>query len=309
LILWKYLTQDRSTVLETGLFRFTQPGHFNDPWEALPRVEALMKPESIDALVADHLEKQRFDGYKSLLDEQLDELLSELDLRIEPKTLAKIRLKAYEMAPQVFEETLGPAAHQVLAFGSENRRQAFSNSSLEALDRHVGIFCLSEVPDSLLMWSHYAESHRGFLIGFNSEDGFFNQKGYEEDPIRHLRAISYADKRPSFAGFSLAMTETELMSLVDLTLFTKADAWSYEREWRMVQPLASADSVVSSEAAAVHLYKIPATAITSVVLGARASDGLESDIRNILRGATFRHVSLLRAKLDDCDYKVQMSSI
>ena len=31
----------------------------------------------------------------------------------------------------------------------------------------MGITCLSEVPDSLLMWSHYANNHRGFCVSYN----------------------------------------------------------------------------------------------------------------------------------------------
>lgn len=31
----------------------------------------------------------------------------------------------------------------------------------------MGITCLSEVPDSLLMWSHYANNHRGFCAAYS----------------------------------------------------------------------------------------------------------------------------------------------
>lgn len=31
----------------------------------------------------------------------------------------------------------------------------------------MGITCLSEAPDSILMWSHYANNHRGFCVSYN----------------------------------------------------------------------------------------------------------------------------------------------
>ncbi len=32
--------------------------------------------------------------------------------------------------------------------------------------RETGICTLSDIPDNILMWSHYAEFHRGFVVGF-----------------------------------------------------------------------------------------------------------------------------------------------
>ena len=37
----------------------------------------------------------------------------------------------------------------------------------------LGVLSLSARSDSSVMWSHYADSHRGFLIGFSTEHEFF----------------------------------------------------------------------------------------------------------------------------------------
>ena len=31
------------------------------------------------------------------------------------------------------------------------------------------VFCLSELDDSVLMWSHYADQHQGVVLGFDTE--------------------------------------------------------------------------------------------------------------------------------------------
>src|SRR5262249_27556412 len=40
----------------------------------------------------------------------------------------------------------------------------------------LGILSLSERWDSLLMWSHYADSHRGLAIGLRTDHGFFQKR-------------------------------------------------------------------------------------------------------------------------------------
>lgn len=43
------------------------------------------------------------------------------------------------------------------------------------LDKNFGIISLSAVWDNILMWSHYAKSHKGFCIGFDAPILFSNE--------------------------------------------------------------------------------------------------------------------------------------
>jgi len=36
--------------------------------------------------------------------------------------------------------------------------------------RSWGVICFTKVPDDILMWSHYADSHRGICLGFCGRD-------------------------------------------------------------------------------------------------------------------------------------------
>lgn len=111
--------------------------------------------------------------------------------------------------------------------------------------REVGILSLSKRPDVMLMWSHYADSHRGYCLGFERRPD--NRLG---DPVRTAQ-VSYANEVPElnldqiliqkafFAcdsfGFPRVVTklklETESLRHV---LFTKSPDWAYEEEWRHV---------------------------------------------------------------------------
>uniref|UniRef100_UPI0020CD2CC1 DUF2971 domain-containing protein n=1 Tax=Vibrio cholerae TaxID=666 RepID=UPI0020CD2CC1 len=53
----------------------------------------------------------------------------------------------------------------------------------DIIDQSYGILCLSAKEDSLLMWSHYGNSHKGYVIEFDTSHKFF--KRYPDTSI-HL---------------------------------------------------------------------------------------------------------------------------
>lgn len=122
------------------------------------------------------------------------------------------------------------------------------NSQLES----VGIFSLAESPSNQLMWAHYAGEHRGICIGFDDEEP--NTK--LSDPNYCLK-VFYSDELPEMAkdGFKsefqiglnkdgLLETKSYQLSFTDSTLqkiiSTKPASWSYEQEWRYVEPAGGA---------------------------------------------------------------------
>jgi hypothetical protein len=88
----------------------------------------------------------------------------------------------------------------------------------------LGILCLAERPDNLLMWAHYADHHRGLVIGFDRKNHFFNRKRSANDEFYHLRQVKYSKERPQ--------RFLRHMDAVDVFL-TKSEEWAYESEWRM----------------------------------------------------------------------------
>ena len=50
--------------------------------------------------------------------------------------------------------------------GDAEAYDEFLNGIKELL-QETGVLCLSEVPDNMLMWSHYADHHRGFCVEYD----------------------------------------------------------------------------------------------------------------------------------------------
>jgi len=80
----------------------------------------------------------------------------------------------------------------------------------------VRVLSFSEDPKHPLMWSHYADAHRGICIGFRRD--FFSQAM----PVRYPQRVPRLD-----AGLP---PETKRAA----AFLTKRPAWAYEREWRLI---------------------------------------------------------------------------
>lgn len=96
--------------------------------------------------------------------------------------------------------------------------------------QNLGIFCLSECNNSILMWSHYADNHKGYCIGYKNNFGL--------NPSL-IRQVTYSTIRNNDFVLqylsAIKMTPSDMYEkfLSDFIL-TKYIDWSYEKEWRII---------------------------------------------------------------------------
>src|ERR1700730_18357385 len=84
---------------------------------------------------------------------------------------------------------------EVFSIGAILADQAFAATEpriYEELDKKGGILSLSEPATNTLMWSHYADGGRDFLIEFDPKHSWFWSKRAVTDDFRHLRRVIYA---------------------------------------------------------------------------------------------------------------------
>ena len=111
------------------------------------------------------------------------------------------------------------------------------------------------------MWAHYAEQHRGAVLGFLPDvarDSMLNQ----------IEPVAYSDRRPSLLDDSnlLAHPTPESAAAANRRLYlTKSSEWSYERELRLFIP---GEVQRGQNATFKHFY---ATELVEVYLGCRMS--------------------------------------
>jgi hypothetical protein len=157
------------------------------------------------------------------------------------------------------------------------------------LIQDIGVVSLSEVSDHILMWSHYANQHRGFCVEF--ERGDSNLLGGKSTlPVR------YTDKLPVFSLQAVVKSAPEKRKhYVHSLVLSKALEWSYEREWRYLN--SQGNCTVNLE-----------INVSSIIFGARMSDDhkvmLKSLVEKYYHSPKFKQVQLKKNGfgLDIVDY-------
>lgn len=99
------------------------------------------------------------------------------------------------------------------------------------------VACLSEKIDSILMWSHYSDNHKGFALGYDFKSFFPSQ----ENGLG-LFPVVYGVKRYDANEYLIWMLcsliqmpahNPDMMSSIKLLLYKSMD-WKYEHEWRLI---------------------------------------------------------------------------
>lgn len=276
--LFKYLDPKRLGVLENACIRFTPPHAFNDPFDMRPHLSSVATWEQWTEMFDGSVSKIVEEEYATLPMQVRAVMPLPLMQALAESKKAEIQRNGYRVA-----QAITPRLQEVME---------------ETLDRLMGVLCLTEKPDNLLMWAHYGASHQGFVIEFDGTDEFVNRKRRVEDEFFHLRKVGYAKKRPSVAISDLSGFEAFL---------TKAEDWAYEQEWRMMVPLAEATTILPEFPIPVHLFAFPKRAVRAVILGAKASEDLCQGVRSIIANeAEYRSVKLLKAQVDRAEYRVHI---
>jgi len=125
--------------------------------------------------------------------------------------------------------------------------------------QEIGILSLTECPDNMTMWSHYAEGHSGVCLQFIMP--MFS------DDIANVDKMKY---RADVLRF-----EMDEMPNHPEILWTKGIEWEYEQEWRYIkfpsEPFKSTTGLI----------QIEPSKLTRVILGVNTTDKEAEEIRSI----------------------------
>lgn len=157
--------------------------------------------------------------------------------------------------------------------------------------------CLTEIPDSLLMWAHYGSSHKGFIIGFDKDHEFFVKSGC------NLKRIIYQERRPVVLYPNPSLNET---------YFTKSPEWEYEKEWRLLrrEPLDKSTDGYTKDGSGlpIYLFNFPIGVVKEIILGCRMDSELQNSI-SVLAKEKFPEVCVKVARLSDKKYELTFLDI
>jgi hypothetical protein len=199
----------------------SRPSDFNDPWDCKPFY-------NLEILADDKEREWHAEWAVNLCRRRTD--MTEQDIATMRETLRTNEAKARTIIRQI------------------------SDSIVEAITERYRVYCLGPDLGNLLMWSHYADSHRGVCLEFNLRNdvmcGALKCEYQPEFPILKLR-------------------DNDIESSL-LPLLSKVDVWCDEKEYRVVaqerKNAVGADTLMTDDG----FLNLPDGAIASVVVGCQA---------------------------------------
>lgn len=172
------------------------------------------------------------------------------------------------------------------------------NAAFEERSHTSGILSLTQEPDSIPMWAHYAAAHTGFVIAFDAASTLF-KCAIESGKLQPVRYCS--------ARISLTRGLHGQPWVRPEAIFrTKSTEWEYEHEWRWIENDIPGSWVVNGPAGELFLGPVPPDAIREIILGHRTGPSLTESVREIASVADYEHVTLSKIVLDECSYKLDV---
>jgi len=129
--------------------------------------------------------------------------------------------------------------------------KAFTKDRIQKALNNVAILSLTRTPLNSLMWAHYGDEHKGFVIGYEVETPFFKCEKSNLIAV-HKGNVIYTKTKP-FLKTSTKLTtdlcnaidgiydeqDHKTRELIDHLFLNKDTIWSYEEEVRIVKRISS----------------------------------------------------------------------
>lgn len=183
---------------------------------------------------------------------------------------------------------------------------------IDLFDR-TGIISLTETKRNLLMWSHYADSHKGMVVEFDMNHVFFHSPidGNNFEGLVHR--VRYDRDRPD-----------NVKSWYEWFIY-KSDEWIYEKEHRLLVPLSHCsvcfdglpDAGKIIDARSINdcykdkylcMFKIPESALVSVTFGVEMSPKVKSEITQAINmNSDLSHLRIYQAVTHPDRYDFEFS--
>ncbi|MCA4157718.1 DUF2971 domain-containing protein [Priestia megaterium] len=285
--LYKYRSVDEYSIknLRNDVMRFNPANKMNDPYDSALTLNKKVYREVAKNELVNHLPQIMEKFNINMTENELNDIKRKGFFDIYRFVLSHIS----ELTED--EESLIRVADQrysSLVEDLDNRIKGL----VELTQKLVHISCFSEKNDSMLMWSHYTNNHKGFCLEYNfikSDNILFNPVISET-----LHPVIYRDELFDIAKYietERLVGEEYLMYIIAYAAMIKSTEWSYEREWRLIEiPYQEVDGL-----------NLPFFLPESIYLGARIND---EDKKMLIEIGTEKKIPVFQMKMKDDTFKL-----
>lgn len=173
---------------------FSKPEGLNDPFDCAISVRVTYNDEELMKFITDYY----FENLKK-----------------EGKSEGIFLLKSQHLQDGIPSEELKKEITSALDVTEQSKMDIY---------RNLGVACFSTNLTDILMWSHYADGHKGFCLEFDTTYPPFNRP-------EKLLEVQYDISYPTYPITEITNKSIKLLS----PIMTKSTAWRYENEWRCIK--------------------------------------------------------------------------
>jgi len=224
----------------------------------------------------------------------------ELKNKFIPKSIFKYRLGRYDESgkcwdienlknsqirttlPEAFNDPYDSFFNIAIKANNEIEEKLLNEFLYKPAKRSMRICCFSESIESMLMWTHYANEHKGFALEYGSND--------KASIALQLWPVFYREKLFDISKY-LKKVRSNLIPL--LPALHKAMDWKYEKEWRLIVPGGECESIAMPRPKAIYM-------------GSNVCPKIEEDLTEI---AYERKIKLYRMSHDRHEFKMKMTLV
>jgi hypothetical protein len=162
------------------------------------------------------------------------------------------------------------------------------------------LLSVSETAKNTVMWAHYADKHKGAVIGIDFDSVFPDTN--EKRGI-FMKAVSYSKDRPQINILDSPKGNIPLEA-IKKAVMTKSVDWEYEKEFRAVFPVDFLERLQQQGLAHLKDFKgkktwflrLYSVSIKKVIFGLYTKDDLKAKIRELAKQQDLQHVRLCQAE-------------
>jgi len=275
--LFRYFGSHAYETLSKQRLMTSRVSGFNDPFELLYSAKRTLTPAEAAAQIQNRLADPAFQAALK-------------DARI---TAGPDQVQRMVTQPHVVEALISKHAENV-EHGLKER--------LQNADDTLRLICFSSAQacplDEILMWSHYANKHRGHRIGFKIPESPTNV--YRIDPVDYSASRIQADYTGDFNDpvFREAMIKS---------INTKSLAWKYENEFRLtIKPWRCVSDTVNGKVG--HFLPIEPDWVVRVDCGLHSDPSEDARIVAIVK-KRYPRARVYKAQFHLTDYSTEYALI
>lgn len=179
-------------------------------------------------------------------------------------------------------------------YGNSKAFVANQNRLFKGFRKHFGILCMSENPESILMWAHYADKNKGIVYEFDYDlFGCETTKNPNDCPY----CVEYPNNK-QYELLSYTLQDEELKEQFIRLLTTKAIDWAYEKEVRFIN-LGKGD----------FNRKFDPKCLKSIIFGIKTKGEEIKKIKKLCKEHNLKHIKFKQAKLIDGRFEIEIVDI